>query len=91
MTVKSTIDACGLPLSAFDLVNVHFQSTGQNVVAYQSQNDQTYCLPTCMKVEKASYFRGKDEKFSISFSGYSNSQQLNINAAPLCLENFGIF
>lgn len=86
LTVKSTIDACGLPLSVFDLVNVHFQSTGQNVVAYQSQNDQTYCLPTCMKVEKASYFRGKDEKFSISFSGYSNSQQLNINAAPLCLE-----
>ena len=79
-TVKSTIEACGLPLSDQDLVNVYIQSNEQNVVAYQSRNEQTYVVPNCLEVDKASYFRGKEKKFSVTFSGTANDQFLDINA-----------
>jgi hypothetical protein len=85
-TVKSTIEACGLPLSDQDLVNVYIQSKEQYVVAYQSQNEQTYVVPNCLEVDKASYFRGKEKKFSVTFSGTANDQFLDINAMPLCIE-----
>jgi hypothetical protein len=86
LTVKSKIDACGLPLSDQDLVNVHFQSETQNLVAYQSKNEQTYVMPSCTQITKASYYRGKERQFSITFSGDISSQVLNIDAMPLCIE-----
>ncbi|MBK6500702.1 MAG: hypothetical protein IPG00_22195 [Saprospiraceae bacterium] len=43
LTVKSKIDACGLPLSDQDLVNVISKSETQNLVAYQSKNEQNLC------------------------------------------------
>ncbi|MBK6668043.1 MAG: hypothetical protein IPG48_18380 [Saprospiraceae bacterium] len=86
LTVKSKIDACGLPLSDQDLVNVHFQSETQNLVAYQSKNEQIYVIPSCTQITKASYYRGKERKFSITFSGDISTQFLNIDAMPLCIE-----
>jgi Fe-S-cluster formation regulator IscX/YfhJ len=86
LTVKSKIDACGLPLSDQDLVNVHFQSETQNLVAYQSKNEQTYVIPSCTQITKASYYRGKERQFSITFSGDISTQFLNIDAMPLCIE-----
>lgn len=86
LTVKSKIDACGLPLSDQDLVNVHFQSETQNLVAYQSKNEQTYVIPSCTQITKASYYRGKERQFSITFSGDISTHFLNIDAMPLCIE-----
>lgn len=91
LTVKSKIDACGLPLSDDDLVNVLLQTTGPNAVAYQSQNEQIFVFPRCMQIAKASYFRGKDRQFSVTFSGNANDQFLNINAMPLCIEKISGF
>ena len=86
LVIESKIDPCGLPLSKDDLVHVQLKGDNKNVLAYQSQNSQTYVMPSCLMVDKATYFRGKEEKFSISFSGLVSNQRLNINAAPLCIE-----
>lgn len=85
-TVKSTIVPCGLPLTDKDLVNVYLESSEKNVVAYQSQNEQTYVVPKCVQVNRAIYFRGKEQKFSVTFSGAANDQFMDINAMPLCIE-----
>lgn len=84
--VQSNIDPCGLPISKHDLVNVRLLNAAQNALLYQSETSQSFVMPVCMKVEKAIYYRGKDEKFSVSFSGQNNNKLINISVTPLCIE-----
>jgi len=89
--VKSDILSCDAPISNQDLVNVSLTSGQKTIHIYQSQNNQTFVMPLFHKIEKATYYRGKQQKFSISFSGYQSQKIIEINAAPLCMEKISGF
>lgn len=85
-TIRSQIEACASPINGQDLVNVFLQDNDKALVLYQYQNDQIFVVPSCVEVKKATYYRGKQKQFSVSFSGQQNNTMLDINASPLCIE-----
>lgn len=91
IAVKSDILSCEAPISTQDLVNVSLTGGQKTIHIYQSQNSQTFVMPFFHKIEKAMYFRGKQPKFSISFSGFQSQKVVEINAAPLCMEKISGF
>jgi hypothetical protein len=91
IAVKSDILSCDAPISNQDLVNISLTSGQKTIHIYQSQNSQTFVMPFFHKIEKAMYYRGKQPKFSISFSGYQSQKIVEINAAPLCMEKISGF
>ena len=84
--IQSNIAPCGQPLSQHDLINLVLTGANKSVVAYQSEDKQFFVLPDCLKLKKATYFRGKQEKYSVSYSGLSAHPLLTISAVPLCIE-----
>lgn len=91
IAVKSDILSCEAPISTQDLVNVSLTGGQKTIHIYQSQNSQTFVMPFLHKIDKAMYFRAKQAKFSISFSGFQSQKILEINAAPLCMETISGF
>lgn len=85
-TIRSQIEACASPINGQDLINVFLQENDKALVLYQYQNDQIFVVPSCVEVKKATYYRGKQKQFSVSFSGQQNNTMLDINASPLCIE-----
>jgi hypothetical protein len=85
-TIRSQIEACASPINGQDLINVFLQENDKALVLYQYQNDQIFVVPSCVEVKKATYYRGKQKQFSVSFSGQQNKTMLDINASPLCIE-----
>lgn len=85
-TIRSQIEACASPINGQDMVNVFLQDNDKALVLYQFQNDQIFVVPSCVEVKKATYYRGKQKQFSVSFSGQQNNTMLDINASPLCIE-----
>lgn len=84
--IESNIDGCGEVLNGRDLIQLHLQGTDKKVTAYQNQNQQKFLLPNCIKIEKATYYRAKDLKYSVLFSGSIQQQKLLINGVPFCIE-----
>lgn len=87
VAIKSDIVSCDAPISNYDLVNLSLTGGNKTIHVYQSQNQQTFVMPTFHKIEKAKYYRGKQQKFSLSFSGYQSPKLVHVSAAPLCMEN----
>ncbi len=84
-TVFSDVITCSESLDHHDLVNVQLEGKNGSAVAYQYNNEQLIVVPSCIEIEKATFYRGFERRYSVSFSGNVDMSMLSINAAPLCI------